>query len=120
MSRPLVGRIPRAFKSHKNPEGWAYGAYVRAKLARLGPLPADARPTLREAGVMAVDLERLTRELLAARTRQERRRLRRDAKTLRALLLAYERRLEELAGRHGSGPNIAEVMARYHAERPRG
>lgn len=60
--RALRGGIPRAFRSHRTPHGAAYGAYCRAKLARLGELPADALPTLREAGVVTVELIRLHRD----------------------------------------------------------
>ena len=49
--RQLAGEIPRAFRSHKNPEGAAYGRYGRAWAVRFGGrLPEDVRPLVRLAG----------------------------------------------------------------------
>jgi len=59
--RALAGRIPRAFKSHRSPEGAAYGEVCRAKLQRLGALPKDAMPLLREFGRLTVELDRISR-----------------------------------------------------------
>jgi hypothetical protein len=98
--RALKGGIPRAFRSHKSPDGAAYGRYVRAILAQLGELPGSARPTLREAGRAAVELERLGFEQEQARTqrrRRDERRIRRQQVILRTQLLTLEKRLEELA-----------------------
>src|SRR5262249_18571044 len=64
--RALAGRIPRALKSHRSVEGGIYGAYLRAKVARLGPLPGDARPWARQAGLLVLGLERLQHEVDAA------------------------------------------------------
>lgn len=97
--------VPRAFANHKTPEGAAYRRYVTAILARLGPLPADAATTLREAGRLAVELQCMGAELEAARGRVRRRaaarrdasRLRRQMVPMRTQLLTLERRLEELA-----------------------
>jgi hypothetical protein len=64
--RALKGAIPRAFTSHKSPDGYAYRRYVFAIRARLfgnesQQLPADVLVTLREAGRLALEehLERL-------------------------------------------------------------
>jgi len=110
--RALRDGIPRAFKNHRTPEGCAYGCYVRAKLSRLGgSLPADARPWLRAAGLLVLDLDRLRAEVEATRAalangagvrRREKVRValrqleRREARLLMRLEAA-ERRLEELA-----------------------
>jgi hypothetical protein len=107
-------RIPRAFKNHKTPEGFAYAAYLTALMARLGPLPDDASPTLREAGRLAVELAAMGRELEAARARNRRRdvsRLRRGMVPMRTQLLTMERRLEELARGNGHG-DLAQTLAR--------
>jgi len=85
---------------------------VRAKLSRLGgSLPADARPWLRAAGLLVLDLDRLRAEVEATRAalangagvrRREKVRValrqleRREARLLMRLEAA-ERRLEELA-----------------------
>ena len=50
----LQGHIPRGLPDHRTLVGKEYGAFCRAKLARL-PLPRDAFPTLREAALIAVD-----------------------------------------------------------------
>jgi hypothetical protein len=87
---------------------------------RLGPLPADASPSLREAGKLCVELEAMGRELEAARGRNRRRdvaRLRRLMIPMRTQLLTLERRLEEL--RRQPKPSLAEVLAARAAERER-
>jgi septal ring factor EnvC (AmiA/AmiB activator) len=107
----LVGRIPRAFPSHRTPEGAAYGRYVRATLSRLGALPDAGRVWLKEAGRLTVALDRLHAETEAAtaasqtagrrqreKLRAQLRSLERRTARLRAALEATERRLEELAG----------------------
>jgi hypothetical protein len=98
--RALKGGIPRAYRSHKTPEGRAYGGYVRSMLEHLGELPDHARPTLKAAGVAAVDLDSLTSDLEQARAKGRRRdqaRIRRQLTILRTQMIALERRLEELA-----------------------
>ena len=57
----LPTRIPRAFANHRTPEGAAYRLYCQSKLARLGPLPPDALPLLREAGRITVELDLIGR-----------------------------------------------------------
>lgn len=119
--RALRGRIPRALKSHKSREGRAYGAYTRALLKRLGPLGPDAMPTLREAGLCVLDLQRVRSDLETARLRKRRqdlRRLGREAARLRHSLLALERRLEELSGQNGAGEDLARKIARLQRESP--
>jgi hypothetical protein len=113
--RALTGGIPRALRSHRSAEGDAYGRYCRAKVERLGSLPADARPWLRAAGLLVLDLDRLSGEAEAARAvlsngagrrareraRVQIRQLERRAARCRASLEAAERRIEELAGKNG-------------------
>lgn len=115
--RALRGGIPRAFENHRSADGYAYGRYARAKVARLGPLPADAAPWLKEAALLTIRLDRLhteEQEVRAAlrngagrRAREQARatqaRLERRAARLRASLDAAERRLEALASRDGHG-----------------
>ena len=129
--RALAGRIPRALKNHRSAEGAAYGRYCRAKLARLGPLSADARPWLKEAGLLVLALARLhqdaeaTRAVLANgagrrardRARVQVRQLERRAARLRAALDAAERRLEELVGARRNTPD--ELLAEFHREAAR-
>ncbi|GKS58271.1 hypothetical protein YTPLAS18_17980 [Nitrospira sp.] len=100
--RALAGRIPRAFKSHRSPDGRLYSAYCRAKVARYGSdLPHDARIVLREAGRVVVEIEWLAQELDRATTVRkltQARRLRRELKNSRFVLEKLELRLERLAG----------------------
>lgn len=132
--RRLAGGIPRAFRSHRTPEGARYGAYCRAKAKRLGPLPADALPWLKEAGLLTVRLDRLHEEEEAIRVtlmngagRRAREKawamgkgLERRGNRLRAALEAAERRLEELATRDGAGPGLPaeyiETVEGHHGE----
>lgn len=112
--RPGGVAIPRAFRNHRSKDGHRYRAHVCAILARLGDLPADARPTLREAGRLAVELEHLAGELETARSRRrqgEMRRVRRQQFAMREQLTRLERRLEELAaGRHGTSNPLGDVQ----------
>jgi hypothetical protein len=113
----LRGGIPRALRSHRTPEGAAYGTYCRAKLDRLGPLPKDAMPTLREAGLVILELSRIHRESEAPRLRRrDRARLRRQAVILRSQLVQLEKRLEELAqdGRHAGAESLEGYLARRY------
>ena len=100
--RALVGRIPRVFLNHRTPEGAAYGEYCRCKLARLGLLPFDLMPTLREAALIATyDLPKLKRrefeidKALAdgpnEALERELRRIERKRKNLRLALRDFER-----------------------------
>jgi hypothetical protein len=100
--KALAGRIPRCFANHQTPEGAAYREVVRAKLERLGTLPKDARPVLREWGRLAVELDRLGQRLDYVRSmkqprKAELRRLQSESRKCRVQLLMYERRLDELA-----------------------
>ena len=128
--RALAGRIPRAFRSHKSAEGWAYGRYARAKLARLGPLPDDARPWLKAAALLTLDLDRLTLDAETVRqvftngagrrardkARLTLRSLERRAARLRASLQAAEERLERLAEQNRQPADLAARFAAHHRE----
>src|SRR5262245_54029548 len=110
--KPGGVRIPRAFESHKTPDGYTYRVYVTAILARLGPLPAHADPTLREAGLCVVELGHLARELETAKARKRRRDIARARKAvfmLREQLQRLERRLEELGTQHRQAHPLAAV-----------
>lgn len=132
--RALAGRVPRAFASHKTPEGAAYGRYARAKVKRLGSLPDDARPWLKEAGRLTVALDRLHAEeeavcatlangagrrqrekLLAQLARFDRR-----AGRLRSALEAAERRLEELASSSNDRARAGAGLPPEYIERVEG
>jgi hypothetical protein len=132
--RALRGGIPRALPSHRTRRAFAYRVYCAAKLARLGPLPADARPWLKEAGRLTLDLDALRDEAEVVRqvftngagrrardtARVKLRQLERRAGRLRVALEAAERRLEELAGSNGSGPgDLAARLAAHHRETSR-
>src|SRR5258708_5880432 len=100
--RALVGAIPRAYKDHRTLVARNYREIIEAKLARLGTLPADARPVLREWGRLACELELLGERLDAMRAmkqprKAELRRLQSESRKCRVQLLMYERRLDELA-----------------------
>ena len=118
--RALKGCIPRAFGSHKGPDGYAYRRYVGALMARFVTLPADAMVTLREAGRLAVELQASGRELEWARTHKRRRdvaRLRRSMIPMRTQLLTFERRLEELAARRPAG-SLADFLRQSQPKEP--
>lgn len=123
MSRRLAGGIPRALPSHRTHEGAEYGRYCRAILKRLGPLGPEAMPTLRETGLVVLDLQRVRAELETARAkgrRQEGRRLRREQARLRLTLLSLERHLVGLAGTNGHGQDLARAIAAAQKDRPHG
>jgi hypothetical protein len=112
--KPGGVRIPRAYRDHRRVDGIRYRVYVTALLARLGgPLDAAAMGTVRQAGILSVELENMGRELEEAKRRRRRRdlgRLRRQMIPMRSQLLNYERRLEELAvGQAGSDDPVANV-----------
>lgn len=123
--RALRGGIPRAFASYRSASGAVYGSYCRAKVARLGSLPPDARPWLREAGLLVLDLDRLHEESEAARlmlnsagrrardkARVQLRQIERRAGRLRGQLASAEERLEALAkSPHGDDPLAALLRA---------
>jgi hypothetical protein len=98
----LAGRIPRVYKDHRTKVALQYREYVEAKIQRLGTLPADAKPVLREWGRLACELDLLGQRLDAMRSlkqprRTELRRLQSESRKCRVQLLMYERRLDELA-----------------------
>jgi hypothetical protein len=115
--RRLRRGIPRALRSHRGTDGVAYRAYTEALLVRLGgKLDRAAMATLREAGLVDLELIRTAGELEKVRAktnrRREERRLRRVAASLRGQLMALERRLEEIAAaqRNGHGRTLAEQL----------
>jgi len=114
--KALAGGIPRAFANHQTTEGAAYREVVRAKLERLGTLPKDARPVLREWGRIAVELDLLGRRLDAQRAlkrprKLELRRLGSESRKLRIQMLLMERRLDDLAAARGNGHDLARHLA---------
>lgn len=113
--RCLRGGIPRAFLNHKSPEGDLYGDYCRSLLDRVGAVPKSARPTLKAAGLLVVELDRLSTDLDVARhgrRRRDQNRIRRQMVIMRSQLVTLERRLEELSSRKTGrgGPSLADVM----------
>ncbi len=122
--RALRSGLPRAFRLHNTPEAWRYGEYCRGKLARFGrtTTPPDAKPTMREAGKVNAELERLSLLEEAARTRNrktEARRLRREINRLRLTFNRLDERLDLLLGNgDGNGLDILAELARQRPDEP--
>ncbi len=121
--RRLPSGVPRAYRDHRRRAGVDYRVYVTAIIERLGRLPTAAFPTLREAGIVNGELERLHAE---AEDLQERPRRRRDLQrvqrrriALRSQLVALERRLEELAAPNGHGQDLASLVTAAHKDAKR-
>lgn len=99
--RQLVGGIPRAFTTHRTPEGALYGRHCRAWAARFGgTLPDDIRPMVRLSGRLTVEIEGLEADYDRARSRRrltEARRIRRQLIGSRAQFLKTQERLETRA-----------------------
>ncbi len=98
----LAGRIPRCYRDHRTLVARNYREIVEAKLERLGTLPRDARPVLREWGRVSMELEQLGERLDAMRAlkqprREQVRRLQSESRKLRVQLLMLERRLDDMA-----------------------
>lgn len=113
--------IPRGLPDHRTREGRTYRGYVRAKRERLD-LPADAMPTLKAAGLIVVELDRLAADLEDARTRHRRRdqnRIRRQMVTLRTQLVRLEERLELIASRQPESESPVTAIKRALTAVPR-
>jgi hypothetical protein len=113
--RRLRGGIPRTFANHRTPIGYAYRDLLLAKLERLGPLPADAKVTLREYGRLALDMQRLHLEQDRAVKRGRvtmARRIDKRLTPMRTQLAVLEARLEELAAIQRKAPTLVEVIRR--------
>ena len=118
----LKDAIPRAYRDHRGRAGRTYGDYVRAVLARFGgTVPADARPALKEAGRLVVQLDQLNADLDQARARRRRRdqaRLRRALVIARSQFVTLERRLEERLDGHRARPEHLEDWLGTEPARP--
>lgn len=113
--RSPIGVIPRGFPDHRRAEAQRYRAYCLAIQSQWGPLPAAALPTLREAGRISVELERLGTDLEQARGRNRRRdasRIRRQQTSLRSQLVTFERRIEELAAQRPRAASFSAAAAK--------
>lgn len=107
-----IGRSPEKSVAHD------YRAYLTALQARLGPLPASARPWLREAGLCELEIQRVAGEhqrAVARRRLTEARRLRRTQTGLGRQLMRLEAKLEQLAATSPRSP--ADVAAAIMATR---
>jgi hypothetical protein len=106
--KALAGGIPRAFRSHKTPDGAAYGRYSRAWVARFaGSLPEDLRPLVRLAGRLTVEIAALERDWDKAQARRrltEARRIRRQLIGSRHQFLKAQAQLEARAAAQVTGP----------------
>jgi hypothetical protein len=118
---------PRALADHRSRDGYAYRQYCQAWLARAGgALPREALSTLREAGLVMLDLSRLRADLEGLRARRgggvrrkEERRLRTELRKTRVQQVFLERRLESLMVANGHGDPL-DALARdaSRQERP--
>lgn len=103
MSR-LKDGIPPALGDHRTKTGRTYGAAVRAVYAQFPNLPPCARVLVKEYGRVVVELDQngpAQERALARRRLTEARKLRREAKVLRFLLLKVYGQIERLAGAAG-------------------
>jgi len=100
--RKLIGAVPRAYRDHRTRLARTYAEACREKLEDFnGRLPKSGRRLLREYGRICVELDRLQVELDRAFARRRltvAKGIRRERKVLHFQLLAYDRRLHELAG----------------------
>lgn len=100
MSR-LKDGIPRAFTDHRRKESRVYGEAVRGICGRFSKIPPSVRPLVKEYGRVVVELHQngpaLERAIERGRL-TEARRLRREAKALRFLMMKLYGQIEQLAG----------------------
>jgi hypothetical protein len=111
--KPRGVRIPRGLPNHKTHQGKLYRDYILALIERLGPLPASAQPTLREAALNELELQYLAGELEAARRRKRRvemRRLRRQIFAQREQALRLVAHLEALAAAQPKPASFAAAI----------
>jgi hypothetical protein len=113
--RALVGAIPRCYRDHRSKVALDYRTLVEAKLERLGQLPKDASPVLREWGRVSMDLGLIGQRLDAVRgmkqpRKAELRRLQSESRKLRVQLLMLERRLDEMAAANPGHPDLARQI----------
>ncbi|MEP7306319.1 MAG: hypothetical protein ABJA98_12450 [Acidobacteriota bacterium] len=103
--RALKGKIPRIQGDHRGAELHAYRAYALATVARFWPdghIPASARPWMKEAGRIILELDRLAADFQRARAgnrRQDANRIRRQQNGQRFALLRLEDAMAAQAGR---------------------
>src|SRR5262245_31208253 len=113
--RALSGGIPRISKDHRRAELHAYRAYALATVARFWPdgrIPSSARPLLKEAGRIVLELDRLASDFERARGANRRRdanRIRRQQQGQRLALLRLEDAMQQQAGSAGT---FADAHAR--------
>lgn len=106
--RALSGGIPRISKDHRKAELHLYRAYAIATIARFWPdgrMPASARPLLKEAGRIVLELDRLDADFQRARDGRrlrEANRLRRQQQGQRHALLRLEDAMQAQAGKVGT------------------
>ncbi len=96
--RALVGAIPRCYRDHRSKVALDYRTLVEAKLERLGQLPKDASPVLRDVRGMKQP------------RKAELRRLQSESRKLRVQLLMLERRLDEMAAANPRHTDLARQI----------
>ena len=99
--RSLKGSVPRAYKDHRRKEAKRYAEVVSDLVERLKNVPKCARPLMKEYGRLTMTLEFLNDEhdrAISLRRLSDARRLRRELKVRRFLLLKLQNRIEYLAG----------------------
>ena len=115
--RVLKGSVPRAYKDHRRREAKRYAEVVSDLVERLGKVPKCARPLMNEYGRLTMTLEFLNDEhdrAIGLRRLSDARRLRRELKVSRFLLLKLQNRIEYLAGIQEESP--ADLMDGLFAE----
>jgi hypothetical protein len=113
----LKGSVPRAFPDHRRREAKRYAEAVGALVERLGELPRSARTALKEYGRVAVMLDLLNEQhdhAIARRRLGDARRLRRELKVSRFLMIKLEQQIERQAGLQAP----VDPMAALFAEEP--
>ncbi len=116
MSRRLKGEVLRGFADHRTRIGRAYTQLVRDKQAELGTFPKSAKPLLREWARIILELNQSVTELQKPSLRKrptDFRRLRREVKVQRLMMLKLDQRLRYLAGLH---QEATDPMAALFAE----
>jgi hypothetical protein len=115
--RALKGGVPRLTGDHRKPEFYTYRAYAVATIARFWPdgrLPASARPLLKEAGRIILELDRLATDFEKARTANRHKdvnRIRRQQQGQRHALLRLEDAMQAQAGPSGTFADAHKRLA---------
>jgi hypothetical protein len=114
----LQGDMPRVFPDHRSKVALRYRTAYDALCRRYAGVKADAGLWLREAALIAVELERLAHDAALARDRRQQRRtaaLGQQAIRLRTQLLAIEERLAGMVVQPAKPSILADLAAERSA-----